>query len=183
METGSDSGLVEIVNHYPYFYHWNIYSVIYLSRGWLGSFMMMMMMMILTRDIFSTGCVLPDASLPRDHQPTGHDQHRYGAQTHRILFFSRLHGPPPLTRLLLLSGTIGHVAHGKSTVVKAISGVHTVRFKNELERNITIKLGYANAKVGSQSSSFWTSSDVLLLQHVRAASEPSVCVCVCPAGV
>ncbi|CAI0449448.1 unnamed protein product, partial [Linum tenue] len=83
-------------------------------------------------------------------------------------------------------GTIGHVAHGKSTVVKAISGVqvcdsfkfsallhvylsfqfssllmysvrfiykrvetiiNTVRFKNELERNITIKLGYANAKI------------------------------------
>lgn len=38
-------------------------------------------------------------------------------------------------------GTIGHVAHGKSTVVKALSGVQTVRFKNELERNITIKLG------------------------------------------
>ena len=46
-----------------------------------------------------------------------------------------------------LAGTIGHVAHGKSTVVKAISGVQTVRFKNELERNITIKLGYANAKI------------------------------------
>ena len=46
-----------------------------------------------------------------------------------------------------LIGTIGHVAHGKSTVVKALSGVHTVRFKNELERNITIKLGYANAKI------------------------------------
>ncbi|EJD05072.1 translation initiation factor eIF2 gamma subunit [Fomitiporia mediterranea MF3/22] len=44
-------------------------------------------------------------------------------------------------------GTIGHVAHGKSTVVKAISGVMTVRFKNELVRNITIKLGYANAKI------------------------------------
>jgi len=44
-------------------------------------------------------------------------------------------------------GTIGHVAHGKSTVVKGISGVQTVRFKSELERNITIKLGYANAKV------------------------------------
>ncbi|XP_065906326.1 eukaryotic translation initiation factor 2 subunit 3, Y-linked-like [Dysidea avara] len=44
-------------------------------------------------------------------------------------------------------GTIGHVAHGKSTVVKAISGVQTIRFKNELERNITIKLGYANAKI------------------------------------
>jgi len=44
-------------------------------------------------------------------------------------------------------GTIGHVAHGKSTVVKSISGVQTVRFKNELVRNITIKLGYANAKI------------------------------------
>ncbi|KAG0436806.1 Eukaryotic translation initiation factor 2 subunit gamma [Dictyocoela muelleri] len=44
-------------------------------------------------------------------------------------------------------GTIGHVAHGKSTIVKAISGIHTVRFRNELERNITIKLGYANAKI------------------------------------
>lgn len=44
-------------------------------------------------------------------------------------------------------GTIGHVAHGKSTIVKSLSGVQTVKFKNELERNITIKLGYANAKV------------------------------------
>jgi translation initiation factor 2 subunit 3 len=44
-------------------------------------------------------------------------------------------------------GTIGHVAHGKSTVVKAISGVKTVRFKDELKKNITIKLGYANAKI------------------------------------
>eukprot|EP00010_Vexillifera_abyssalis_P006249 CAMPEP_0201544684 /NCGR_PEP_ID=MMETSP0173_2-20130828/1300_1 /ASSEMBLY_ACC=CAM_ASM_000268 /TAXON_ID=218659 /ORGANISM="Vexillifera sp., Strain DIVA3 564/2" /LENGTH=474 /DNA_ID=CAMNT_0047952893 /DNA_START=27 /DNA_END=1451 /DNA_ORIENTATION=- len=44
-------------------------------------------------------------------------------------------------------GTIGHVAHGKSTVVKALSGVKTVKYKSELERNITIKLGYANAKI------------------------------------
>ncbi|XP_075227913.1 histone-lysine N-methyltransferase SUV39H2-like isoform X1 [Lycorma delicatula] len=42
-------------------------------------------------------------------------------------------------------GTIGHVAHGKSTVVKAVSGVQTVRFKNELERNITIKLESGDA--------------------------------------
>lgn len=55
----------------------------------------------------------------------------------------------PLTLALHPTGTIGHVAHGKSQTVKAISGVQTVRFKNELERNITIKLGYANAKVRS----------------------------------
>lgn len=44
-------------------------------------------------------------------------------------------------------GTIGHVAHGKSTIVKAISGVDPIKFKEELSRNITIKLGYANAKI------------------------------------
>ena len=44
-------------------------------------------------------------------------------------------------------GTIGHVAHGKSTVVKAISGVNTVKHVDEQIRSITIKLGYANAKI------------------------------------
>jgi translation initiation factor 2 subunit 3 len=44
-------------------------------------------------------------------------------------------------------GTIGHVAHGKSTVVRALSGTNTIRFKQEKERNITIRLGYANAKI------------------------------------
>lgn len=45
------------------------------------------------------------------------------------------------------AATIGHVVHGKSTVVMAITGVMTVRFKNELIRNITTELGYANAKM------------------------------------
>lgn len=44
-------------------------------------------------------------------------------------------------------GTIGHVAHGKSTVVRSLSGVSPVRSKMELVRNITIKLGYAGAKI------------------------------------
>jgi translation initiation factor 2 subunit 3 len=32
-------------------------------------------------------------------------------------------------------------------VVKSLSGVTTQRFKSELQRNQTIKLGYANAKI------------------------------------
>ena len=44
-------------------------------------------------------------------------------------------------------GTIGHVAHGKSTLVKAISGVVTTKHSKEMEKNITIQLGYANAKI------------------------------------
>jgi len=66
------------------------------------------------------------------------------------LDISKLHPlhPVVMSRQATINiGTIGHVAHGKSTVVKAISGVQTVRFKTELERNITIKLGYANAKI------------------------------------
>ena len=31
-------------------------------------------------------------------------------------------------------GMIGHVAHGKSTIIQAISGIKTVKFKQELER-------------------------------------------------
>ncbi len=44
-------------------------------------------------------------------------------------------------------GTIGHVSHGKSTITEALSGIKPVKFKEELERNITIHLGYANAKI------------------------------------
>jgi translation initiation factor 2 subunit 3 len=44
-------------------------------------------------------------------------------------------------------GTAGHVAQGKSTVVKRITGKSTQAYKAEKERNITIKLGYANCKI------------------------------------
>jgi translation initiation factor 2 subunit 3 len=44
-------------------------------------------------------------------------------------------------------GTIGHVAHGKSTVVKAISDVRTMQYRKEAAMNLTIHLGYANAKI------------------------------------
>ena len=44
-------------------------------------------------------------------------------------------------------GTIGHVAHGKSTVVKALTSTKTIRFRLEAIKNSTIKLGYANAKI------------------------------------
>jgi translation initiation factor 2 subunit 3 len=44
-------------------------------------------------------------------------------------------------------GTIGHVAHGKSTIVKSLSGVSTGKFGREKQQNMTMKLGYGNAKV------------------------------------
>lgn len=44
-------------------------------------------------------------------------------------------------------GTIGHVSHGKSSIVRKVSGVDTVKHSNEKVRGCTIHLGYANAKL------------------------------------
>jgi selenocysteine-specific elongation factor len=40
-------------------------------------------------------------------------------------------------------GTAGHIDHGKTTLVKALTGVDTDRLKEEKERGITIELGFA----------------------------------------
>jgi translation initiation factor 2 subunit 3 len=44
-------------------------------------------------------------------------------------------------------GTIGHVDHGKTTLVQALTGVWASRHSEELKRGITIKLGYADMAV------------------------------------
>src|SRR5512139_385799 len=40
-------------------------------------------------------------------------------------------------------GTAGHVDHGKSTLVQALTGTHPDRLKEEQEREMTIDLGFA----------------------------------------
>ena len=40
-------------------------------------------------------------------------------------------------------GTAGHVDHGKSTLVQALTGTHPDRLKEEREREMTIDLGFA----------------------------------------
>lgn len=48
---------------------------------------------------------------------------------------------------IVIFGMIGHVANGKSTLTKDISGEATQKHSAEKQKNITIKLGYANAKI------------------------------------
>jgi selenocysteine-specific elongation factor len=43
----------------------------------------------------------------------------------------------------MIVGTAGHIDHGKTTLVRALSGVDTDRLKEEKLRGISIELGYA----------------------------------------
>ena len=41
-------------------------------------------------------------------------------------------------------GTAGHIDHGKTTLIKALTGEDTDRLKEEKERGISIDLGFAH---------------------------------------
>src|SRR5271168_683371 len=49
----------------------------------------------------------------------------------------------------MIIGTAGHIDHGKTSLVKALTGVDTDRLKEEKERGITIELGFAQLDLGA----------------------------------
>lgn len=44
----------------------------------------------------------------------------------------------------IVLGTAGHIDHGKTSLIKALTGIDTDRLKEEKERGITIELGFAH---------------------------------------
>jgi selenocysteine-specific elongation factor len=54
----------------------------------------------------------------------------------------------------LVLGTAGHIDHGKSALVKALTGTDPDRLKEEQARGITIDLGFAHAAIGDVSVAF-----------------------------
>lgn len=50
-----------------------------------------------------------------------------------------------LTHSVLNIGTLGHIDHGKTSLTRAITGQYTDRHSESIKRNMTIKLGYADA--------------------------------------
>src|SRR6185369_8819171 len=54
----------------------------------------------------------------------------------------------------LVVGTAGHIDHGKSALVKALTGTDPDRLKEEQARGITIDLGFAHAMVGDVNVAF-----------------------------
>src|SRR4030095_8526938 len=52
----------------------------------------------------------------------------------------------------VIVGTAGHIDHGKTALVKALTGTDTDRLKEEKERGITIDLGFAHLALDSNTS-------------------------------
>ena len=51
----------------------------------------------------------------------------------------------------MIIGTAGHIDHGKTTLVRALTGVDTDRLAEEKRRGISIELGYAYAALADGS--------------------------------
>ena len=51
-------------------------------------------------------------------------------------------------------GTAGHIDHGKSALVQALTGTDPDRLKEERERGITIDLGFAHRELGDTNFAF-----------------------------
>src|SRR5215212_6068817 len=48
----------------------------------------------------------------------------------------------------IIVGTAGHIDHGKTALVKALTGIDADRLPEEKQRGITIDLGFAELQVG-----------------------------------
>ena len=53
-------------------------------------------------------------------------------------------------------GTAGHIDHGKTALVKALTGINCDRLEEEKKRGITIELGF-----GPKRGSIWISAPCL----------------------
>jgi selenocysteine-specific elongation factor len=54
----------------------------------------------------------------------------------------------------LVVGTAGHIDHGKSSLVRALTGIDPDRLKEEKDRGITIELGFAHTTIGGTRVAF-----------------------------
>jgi selenocysteine-specific elongation factor len=51
----------------------------------------------------------------------------------------------------IIIGTAGHIDHGKTALVKALTGIDADRFEEEKRRGITIDLGFAHLELTALS--------------------------------
>ncbi|MHA1792321.1 MAG: translation initiation factor IF-2 subunit gamma [Promethearchaeota archaeon] len=80
-------------------------------------------------------------------------------------------------------GLVGHVDHGKTTLTEALSGEWTDRYSEEIERGISIKLGYADAIIAKCTSCpepdcYWTKE--MIKQEYKQLGKKNIKYDVCP---
>src|SRR5690606_9711564 len=88
------------------------------------------------------GAAAPD---PRPHQSGPSDPRSALPRTQRRPARRHRAAPdrPTQGRAGMIVGTAGHIDHGKTLLVKAVTGIDTDRLKEEKARGITIELGFA----------------------------------------
>lgn len=71
-------------------------------------------------------------------------------------------------------GCIGHVSHGKSTLINSLSNTSTLRFSSEKKKNSTIHLGYANMKIFEENGELviTNNSEGVLVKHISFVDCP-----------
>src|SRR5215204_6564112 len=52
----------------------------------------------------------------------------------------------------IVVGTAGHIDHGKTSLVKALTGIDADRLKEEKERGITIDIGFASLRLDDETT-------------------------------
>ena len=60
--------------------------------------------------------------------------------------------------MTVVLGTAGHIDHGKTALLQALTGIDADRLPEERRRGMTIEVGYAHLRLADGSSSTsWTS--------------------------
>ncbi len=69
-------------------------------------------------------------------------------------------------------GIVGHIDHGKTTLLHALTGIWASRHSEELKRGITIKLGYADTIIYKDGEKYNVSKKGISIKHISFVDAP-----------